>query len=213
MTLRHKENDMTDYRRNVTLMLRNKRIAFTDLAKPRSINGGKPTYGTRVIIQPTDADVAALDAAMKEVACAQWKDSGPAALEMLIENNRVAFSKKPYRNSKGEIYKGFEGNYSLGCSAPEDKRPGYFDEFGQELLDEAAVGRKLYPGCYAHVKVEIYPLVRSDGNRINCALLGVMYAGPGEAFGGGSGPATASDFAGLAQQPKDPLADGAGDYV
>lgn len=206
---------MADYRRNITLMLRSKRIAFPDLAKPRSINGGKPTYGTRIIIDPTDTDVAAIDAAMLEVANAQWKESGKQVLDMLTENGRVAFSRKAYRNKEGKVYDGFEGKYSLGASAPENKRPGYFDEFGQELIDEADVGRKLYAGCYAHVKVEIYPLLRQDGNRINCALLGVMYAGPGEAFGGGSQPATKDDFAGLTQAPKDPLADngGAGGYV
>jgi hypothetical protein len=92
--------------------------------------------------------------------------------------------------------------YSIGASAPADKAPRCFDEYGNEL-DPDAIRRKLYSGCYAHVKVEIYPLLRDDGNRINCAVLGVMFSKDGASFGGGSGPATADDFAGLTKMKVD----------
>lgn len=192
----------TETRRAVSLMLRNKRLGFVDLAQPRSVNGGKPSYGLRVILDPTDPDVKALDAAIREVATTQWKDKADNVLEMLTEKGRVAFLKKDYRNLKGETHKGFEGKYSLGASSPGDKQPGCFDEHGVQL-DEAGIRRKLYSGCYAHVKVEIYPLLRDDGNRIACAVLGVMFAEDGEAFGGGSGPATVDDFAGLTKAKAD----------
>lgn len=192
----------TETRRAVTLMLKNKRLGFTDLAEPRSVNGGKPAYGARVIIDPSDPDVAVIDAAIKEVATTQWKDKAANVLGMLTEKGRIAFLKKDYRNTKGEVHKGFEGKYSLGVSAPADKQPGCFDNVPDEngkptKLDADGIRRKLYSGSYANVKVEIYPLLRDDGNRIACAVLGVMFAGHGEAFGGGSGPATADDFAGM----------------
>ena len=188
----------TETRRAVTLMLKNKRLGFVDLAEARSVNGGKPSFGVRVILEPTDPDVALIEAAIKEVATTQWKDKADTVLGMLNEKGRVAFLKKDYRNLKGEPHKGFEGKYSLGASAPQDKQPGCFDEYAKPL-DAAGIRRKLYSGCYANVKVEIYPLLREDGNRISCAILGVMFAADGEAFGGGSAPATADDFAGMAQ--------------
>jgi hypothetical protein len=193
----------TETRRSVTLMLKNKRLGFTDLAEPRSVNGDKPSYGCRIILDPNDPDVAVIEAAIKEVATTQWKDKANDVLEMLTEKGRVAFLKKPYRNTKGEVHKGFEGKYSLGASASEDKQPGCFDNVPDEKgkpreLDAAGIRRKLYSGCYANVKVDIYPLLREDGNRIACGLLGVMFADHGEAFGGGSAPATADDFAGMA---------------
>jgi hypothetical protein len=70
-------------------------------------------------------------------------------------------------------------------------------------LSASEISRKIYSGCYAHVKVELYPLLRDDGNRISCAILGVMFAADGEAFGGGSAMATADDFAGLTKAPID----------
>ncbi len=192
----------TETRRAVTLMLKNKRLGFVDLAEPRSINGGKPVFGLRIIVDPKDPDAAIIDAAIAEVAETQWKDKAKAVLEMLYDKGRVAFLKKDYRNLKGEVYKGFEGNYSLGASSPQDKPPTCFDEFGQPL-DAAGIRRKLYSGAYGHVKVELYPLLRDDGNRISCAVLGVMFAADGEAFGGGSAAATADDFAGMTKVAPD----------
>lgn len=189
---------MTEFRRNVTLMLKNKRIGFPDLAEARSINGGAPVYGLRAIIEPNDPDVAVIEAGMAEVAKAQWKDAGEDVLAMLVAKGRTAFSREPYRNKEGKVYAGFEGKFSLGANAPQDKRPTYFDEYGQPIPDNM-VARKLYAGCYGNIKVELWPLVRSDGNRISCQLLGVMFADDGESFGGGSGPASAGDFAGMAK--------------
>jgi len=189
----------TETRRAITLMLSNKRLGFVDLAEPRSVNGGKPSFGLRVIIDPKDGDVKALNEAIAEIATHQWKDKAKTQIDMLTEKNRVAFLQKEYRSaSSGDVHKGFEGMFSLGASAPSDKQPSCFDEFGKEIA-QVDIRRKLYSGCYAHVKVELYPLLRDDGNRINAAVLGVMFAGDGESFGGGSGPATADDFSGFAK--------------
>lgn len=190
----------TEPRRAVTLMLKGKRLGFADLAEPRSINGGKPSYGARIIVEQDDADVKAIDAAIKEVAEAQWKDKAGTVLDLLEEKGRIAFSKKPYRNSKGEVYKAFEGKFSLGVSAPTTKRPTYFDEYGNPIDSPEKVAAKLYAGCYVNMKVEFYPLLRDDGNRINCAVLGVMFSGDGESFGGGAPVASADDFSGMAKE-------------
>jgi len=192
----------TEPRRAVTLMLKNKRLGFADLAEVRSVNGGKPSYGARLIIEPDDPDVKLIEAAIKEVSLATWKDKADTVLDMLYDKERVAFSRKPYRNKAGEIYKSFDGKFSLGVSAPENKRPTYFDEYNQPIPDNRAAS-KLYPGAYIHAKVEFYPLLRDDGNRVNCAILGAMFASDGEAFGGGAPVASDADFSGLAKQPAD----------
>jgi hypothetical protein len=192
----------TETRRAVTLMLKNKRLGFVNLAEPRSVgkdkngNPSRPSYGLRVIIDPKDPDVKAIRDAIKEVATTQWKDKAQFQLDNLTAKDRVAFIEREYRSaSTGEVHKGFEGSFSLNASAAENKQPKCFDEFGQEL-DSDGIKRKLYSGAYGHVKVELYPLLREDGNRINCGVLGVMFAGDGEAFGGGT-VTTANDFAGL----------------
>jgi len=198
----------TETRRAVTLMLKNKRLGFVNLAEPRSVgkdkngNPSAPSYGLRVIIDPKDPDVKAIKDAIKEVATTQWKDKAQTQLDMLAAKDKVAFLEREYRSaSTGEVHKGFEGSFSLNASAGQNKQPKCFDEFGQEL-DNEGIKRKLYSGAYGHVKVEIYPLLRDDGNRINCGVMGVMFAGDGEAFGGGT-VTTADDFAGLTKAPID----------
>jgi len=213
----------TEPRRAVTLMLKDKRLGFADLARPRSVSGGKPSYGARLIIEPNDPDVKAIDVAVEEVAAAKWKDKAPTILGMLVEKDRVAFSRKPYRNKEGETYSSFEGKFSLGVSAPEKKRPSYFDEYNkrlvtQDILDTGTVAfdpekmrlvsqdvidSLFYAGARVHMKVELYPLLLDTGDRIGCAVLGLMFAGHGEAFGGGAPVASDADFSGLAKQPAD----------
>jgi hypothetical protein len=202
----------TEPRRNVQLMLKNKRIGFPDLAFARSVQGGKPYFGARLILDPEDPDVAVIEAAMKEVARWKWKDGADGVYAMCLEKGRLALDKKPYRNKEGKVYAGFEGKYSLGVSAGADKVPGLFDEYGVEYTDEprsvptkprAEAASKFYAGCYAHVKVEIYPLPRDDGNRISCGIMGALFAGDGEPLAGGTGPATADDFTGLTKAKAD----------
>ena len=48
------------------LMLKNKRLAFPALATPQSIGEGEPAYGGRLIIDPSDPDVAVIDKAIED---------------------------------------------------------------------------------------------------------------------------------------------------
>jgi hypothetical protein len=185
--------------KNITLMLRNKRLAFTDLAHARSIKGGKPVYGCRIIIDPEDPDVAVIDEAIKAVSAYTFGKTAEGSLKTIITKGRSAFSKTDYTNSMGEVYSGFEGKFSLGASAPEfdkkgrSKKPLLLDKFGQEIpLEKQA--ETLYAGCYAHFKVEIYVLLRDDGNRISCEVQGVMFAGDGERFINTAPRTSAADF-------------------
>jgi hypothetical protein len=195
-------------RRAVTLLLKNKRLAFVNLAEPRSVSGGNPSYSVRVLLDPKDPDVKLIEDAMLEVATTKWKDKAAIQLEQLAAKDKVALLKREYRSvSTGEVFAGFEGTYNINASAGENKQPVCFDNIvgddGKPLkLDADGIRRKLYSGCYAHVKVEVYPYDKDKIVRINCGLMGVMFAGDGEPFGGGS-VTTADDFAGLTKAPAD----------
>ncbi len=200
------------------IMLKNKRQAFPALSKPQAIGDGDPAYGNRIIIDPDDPDVKVLDAAMLKVAKDKWKDDGEAVFNLLKEDKKVCFVHGPYKNKKtGKVYDGFEGKYYLGTRRPEGKgRPTCVDKYGNEIKDSSEIERVLYSGCLVNQKVEIWAQDNSFGRRINCDVLGVMFAGDGPSFGGGSPAASADEFAGMAAKPEDAL-DGAagseGDYV
>lgn len=184
------------------MFLKNVQIAFPALSEPQAIGDGEPAYGGRFVIDPANTElVKQLDTALRDVATAKWKDDGEAVLAMLIDEGKVAFEKKPYRSKKtGKVYAGFENKYNLGARTPANKpKPTAFDEYGNELKTKAEIEQKIYSGCEVTAKVEIWAQDNSYGRRINCSLLGVMYSGEGERFGGGSAPASADDFGAFAK--------------
>jgi len=185
------------------LMLKDKRIGFPALATPQAIGDGEPAYGGRLIIDPSDDDVAVIDAAIREVAKEKWKDTAEDVLAVLREEKRICFEKSAYRNKKtGKVYDGFEGKFSLGTRNPK-VRPTIVDRFGNEVTDTSEIGRLIYSGCRVNARVEFWAQDNSFGRRINCSLLGVMFAGDDQNFGGGSPAAAVSDFASLAQKAED----------
>lgn len=193
------------------LMLKNKRLGFPALDRPQAIGDGEPAYGGRLIIDPDDKDVKVLDDAIVAVAKQKWKDDADGVLTVLREEKRICFEKAPYRNKKtGKVYDGFDGKYSLGTRNPKT-RPTCVDAYGTEITDTAQIARILYSGCYVHAQVELWAQDNAFGRRINCSLLGVMFAGDGDSFGGGSAPASADEFAEYAKKPEDDLAKATGD--
>ena len=79
------------------------------------------------------------------------------------------------------------------------------DRFGNEVLDKSEIERLIYSGCHTHVSLDIWAQDNKWGRRINCTLRGVMFAGDGANFGGGSAPASASEFAEFAEDAEDLL--------
>lgn len=192
------------------IMLKDVRVAFPALAEPQAIGDGEPAYGARVIVDPNSGHVAAIEQAMLDAAKLKWKDEAPGILEMLKEEKKVCFERSPYRNKKtGKVYGGFEGMFNLGVRNAKN-RPSVFDAFNNQIGDPARdltpdekrkIESLIYSGCHVHAKVEFWAQDNTYGRRVNCSLLGVMFARDGESFGGGARPAGADDFAGLAKEP------------
>jgi hypothetical protein len=183
-----------------TILLKHKRIAFPALWTPQAIGDGSPAWGARFIIEPNDPDVAALDALMLKVAKNKWKDEGEDLLGFLIENRKTAFEHGPYRSTTtGKVYDGFQGKFNLGTRS-EKTKPSVFDKAGDPVTTQSGVESLIYSGCYTHPKIEIWAQDNRYGKRINATLTGIMFDEHGAAFGGGSGPAAADEFASLAKK-------------
>lgn len=187
-----------------TVMLKNLTLAFPAIAEPDSVGDGSPAYGGRYIIDPSDkANIELIEAALKEVAKEKWKDKADDIRKVLEEEKLVCFSKSPYRSKKtGKVYDGFEGMYHLGTRS-EKTKPTAVDRMGQEVKDTGEIARMFYSGCKVNAKVEFWAQDNGFGRRLNASTLGIMFAGEGQHFGGGSGPAKADDFAGLASDAED----------
>lgn len=192
------------------LMLKDVPIAFPALAEAQSIGDGEPAFGGKFVIDPNSPMVAEIEAAMVAVAKQKWKDDWEDVLQLLKEEKKVCFERAPYRNKKtGKVYGGFEGKFNLGTRNAKN-RPSVFDAFGKPIgspdadltpVEKRRIESLIYSGARTNSKVEFWAQDNTYGRRINCSLLGVMFAGDGERFGGGAAPASADDFAGLAKDP------------
>ena len=185
------------------IMLKNVVMAFPALAEPQSFGEGEPAYGAKFPITPNSEAHKLLEEAMLAEAKEQWKDKAEGVLAMLAEDNKVAFTKKTYKSKKtGEAYQGFEGKYYLSTRNAKTQ-PTVYNQYGEAVEGKANIERQAFSGAVVNASVEIWAQDNKWGRRINCSLRGIMLTGEGENFGGGSAPAGADEFAGLAKAKAD----------
>ena len=177
------------------------RVAFGDgLYEPQSVGDGEPAYGCTFIVEPTDAQIAKIDAAMLAAAEAKWPGKGAVILAKLVEDKKTCFGKYTYTNKNGEPYDGFEGMYFLRVRNGKKKdgsmvKPTVKDRFNQ-TVSGGSPGAP-YSGCYVHASLDFWGQDNQFGRRLNCGLQGVMFAADGAGFSGAK-PATDATFANLA---------------
>jgi len=170
------------------------RCAFLNVFEATSFEGGPPAYNGKFIVDPADKKtVAALDAAMLQVAKEKWGAKGQAIFDGLTKLGKpktieVPFVKEPYKNGDGEPYDGFEDSYYI--SAKSKTRPLLIDKDRTPLV--AADGRP-YSGCYANLQIEIWAQQNNYGKALRAELKALQFVRDGDAFSGGT-PASADDF-------------------
>ncbi len=186
------------------IKLKNVPIAFPALAEPQAFGEGEPAYGARFPIEPGSEHQKLIEQAMLDAAKERWKDDAEKILKMLIDDGKVCFSKKVYKNKKGEPYQGFEGKHYLQTRSAKSQ-PTVLDRFAKKVENKRDIERLIYSGCNTNISVDVWAQDNTYGRRINATLRGVMWAGDGESWGGGSAPASEDEFA--------EWADDAGDLV
>lgn len=185
------------------IMLKRVTMAFPALAEPQSFGEGEPAYGAKFPIAIDGEHQRIIEDAMHAEAKEAWKDKSDSVLSMLTEDGKVCFTKKVYRSKKtGEPYQGFEGKHYLSARNAKNQ-PTVFDAYGEPVTGKSEIERQAFSGALVNASLEIWAQDNKWGRRINCSLRGVMLTGEGENFGGGSSPAGADEFAGLARAKAD----------
>lgn len=185
------------------VMLKNVVLAFPALAEPQSLGEGEPAYGAKFPIVPNSEQQKLIEDAIAAEAKEAWKDKAKNVLSMLEDDGKVCFTKKVYKSKKtGEPYQGFEGMHYLSTRNAKTQ-PTVFDQYGEEVTGKGDIERKAFSGAIVNASIEVWAQDNKWGRRINCSLRGVMLTGEGENVGGGSAPASADEFAGLAKAKAD----------
>lgn len=181
-------------------------LGFPTFAEPKAIGDGKPAYGCRLIIDPSNkAVIKQIKTAIEEVAKEKWggvdKEGNPLwkkILDKLYRDKCVAYSEVEYVDKNDEPWEGFEGMYHLGCRNSAKKPPELFDAVNEKVTDPREIEKLFYPGSLFYPKVEFWAQDDPEyGRRINCNILGGRFAGNGKRLSGGGDTAKADDFADL----------------
>lgn len=198
--------------------LMNVRNCFPKYFEPKPANGSEDDYYSGAYpVEPGSANHKALEAAVLAVAKEKWGAKGEAIVKKLREDGDISYKLKPLTDAEGNVYGGFEGMNSLNASSNARSKPvpALWDIDGSPLNDTAvkaaskavaegkrsadkAILRKggearLYAGCMVNPVVDVWPQDNKSGKRINVQLLGVQFAGDGDAFTAGA-VAAADDF-------------------
>ncbi len=168
------------------IMLRDVRLAFPSIWKmsaPRG--GGEAAFSASFLMNPKHKQIAELKAAFATLAKDKWAAKGPAILKALEASDKLCLHNG---DSKAE-YEGFPGNFYV--STRSKARPTVFDGQRQELSEADG---KPYSGCYVNASIELWAQDNDFGKRINAQLRGVQFLRDGDAFAGGSTPASSDEF-------------------
>lgn len=190
-----------------------------DKATGRTILG---KYGCTVIIDPASPAGAAVQAAVNEVAFAEFGKNFAVILGAMDAKKQCLRDGDKYLDAEGEVRPDFAGQKYL--AAKNDVKPvviAYAFHNGKPVVLSADGGtfqdgvpvavpfeaKAPYRGCFVNVKVSIDAFTSKNaevGRMVAAKILAVQFAKDGDAFG--SAPPTADGFADLgANTSYDPL--------
>jgi hypothetical protein len=161
------------------------RLAFPQLFEAKSFDGeGEGAYSGSFIIAKDNPAIKEIEEVMVKLATEKWGTKAAAELKTLKAQGKVALRDG---DDKAD-YDGFPGNMYI--SARNKSRPLVIDRDKTPLTK--ADGRP-YGGCIVNVNIDLWVQANNFGKRINATLVGVQFAGDGDAFSGAA-PASVDDF-------------------
>lgn len=164
------------------LMLKDVRLAFPDIFKV----GKFGDYGVACLMSPKHPAVKEIEAGMLAVAKEKWGAKAEAIMKSLKATDKLCLRNGDAKPDQ----EGYAGNLYL--TARSKVRPSVFDRDRSPLTQEDG---KPYSGCYVNVSIELWAQDNKDyGKRINAGLRGVQFLRDGDAFAGGSKPASEEEF-------------------
>lgn len=177
-----------------TVQLKHVRLSFTDALKDKkktaNTEDAKEKHGCNIILESKDKffdeNKAKVLAAIEKACEIQWKK--PKAWKDIQEDNpkRICFRKgERFKNTEGEIYQGYEGNFAITASGPSagQKRPKLLDRRKRPVAYDDILD-VCYGGVYADVIVSLFGTDKG-GKGVFCSIEAIRSHEEGERMGGG----------------------------
>lgn len=167
------------------IKLNNVRLAFPALWEAKTVNGeGKPAFSAALLIERSDKQNAAINAAIDAVAKEKWGAKAEQQLKLMRATDKICLHNGDLKSN----YAGFEGMNFI--SSRNAARPTVLDSDKTPLTESDG---RIYAGCYVNVVLDLWAQDNNYGKRVNATLMGVQFFREGDAFSGG-GSASDDDF-------------------
>lgn len=184
--------------------LKNVRLGpFPQLFAAAAFKGeGAPAFSALFLIEPGSENEKLMQAAITGAAVEKWGAKANAMLSSLIAKDMLCLHDGVHKAMK---YDGFEGKKYVSCrnaQYPDGTilTPAIFDNTVDPATGKArgvgAAEGRVYGGCYVNALINVVAQDNDFGQRVNARVLGVQYAGEGDAFGART--ASADDFEAVA---------------
>lgn len=160
----------------MNIKLKNVRLSFPHLFKPKAFEEGKePSYSANFILDKTKdaAQIKAVKDAINAVAKEKWPKGLPKMKGICL--------KSPEPDGDGNYtVEGYDDSVMF-VTAGSAKRVPIVDRDPNVALAEE--DGKPYAGCYVNVSIRLWAQDNQYGKRVNAQLLAVQFAKDGQPFG------------------------------
>lgn len=177
------------------LRVRNARIQYPNLLVPRGVKQddgttGDPRYSVVLLIPKDDPQIPAITAVLQAVAKEKWGSAAGDRWREMKAGNKLGLQDGEVKASK----EGYAGNMFINASAKPENKPSLFGPIPTKQYADEELRAMFYAGAYVNAKLRVWAQDNKWGKRLNVELLGVQFAGHGEAFKSTSASASAADF-------------------
>lgn len=150
------------------------RLSYSHIWEPTSINGSEPKYSVCCLISKDDTKtLGRINALVKKViedGKPIWGGKIPKKLKLPLRDGDEERDDSVYENM-------------MFLNANSGRMPAIIDRRCQPILDQDEV----YSGCYANVKISVYPFNKNGNQGVACGLVAVQKTKDGERLSGSTG--------------------------
>jgi hypothetical protein len=181
---------MVEKKENTDLLITNARTSYFYGFKPYEGDDGSKSYCSHLIIGTDHPQLGALQALMRKVAVATWKEKAEEVLQQLKAQDRLCIHRGDIAKPGQDAYKG-----KLYISSSSKIRPRILATIGginQEIGEDHELAP--YSGCRVNAIIGVWAQNNKFGKRINAQLMGVQFVGHDQRLSGAGRVASIDEF-------------------
>jgi hypothetical protein len=186
------------------VFLSNVRISFPQLVEAKASVQPSPEnpnpkkkFSVDCILTPDNPSFAKFMVEVQVIMAAKWADKAPAILNMINADRKLRCYGKGDEKvglKSLAVHPGYAGNLFIGANnedRPQMIRPDGSPVESSNQMEQVAIAKGIYGGCYANVAVSPWLQDNVNGRAVRCNLVAIQFLKDGEALGEAAADASA----------------------